>query len=336
MTGGAGYIGSHTAIELLAAGHDVVVLDNLSNGTRAAVEAIGRVANRDVPVVEGDIRDPVCLDRTFAEYRFDAVLHFAALKAVGESVAEPLRYYQNNVAGTACLVARMAAHGVKTMVFSSSAAVYGDPGAMPIDEDCSPHPKSPYARTKLIVEGLLHDIHAADPDWRISILRYFNAVGAHPSGEIGEDPAGVPMNLLPYVAQVAVGRRELLSVFGNDYPTPDGTGVRDYLHVVDLARGHVNALDYLAARTGVAVHNLGTGRGHTVFEVVRAFEAASGREIPYRIAPKRPGDVVVSCADPGKAGDELGWTAQYDLRRMCEDLWRWQTTHPHGFRSGKA
>ena len=336
VTGGAGYIGSHTAIELIAAGHEVVVLDNLCNGTRAAVETIGQLAGRAIPFVEGDIRDPACLDETFAQHGFEAVLHFAALKAVGESAAEPLRYYQNNVAGTVCLLERMAAHDVKTLVFSSSAAVYGDPVSMPISEDCPPDPKSPYARTKLVVEGMLNAMHAADPDWRVSILRYFNAVGAHPSGEIGEDPVGEPQNLLPFVAQVAVGRREQLSIFGNDYPTPDGTGVRDYLHVVDLARGHIKALDRLAARTGVFIHNLGTGRGHSVLEVVRAFEAASGRKVPYRISARRTGDVVVSYADPARAGDELGWTARYDLPRICEDLWRWQSTHPNGFRSGKA
>ena len=336
MTGGAGYIGSHTAIELVAAGHDVVVFDNLSNGTRAAVETIGRLAGRAVPFIEGDIRDPACLDRTFADHPFDAVLHFAALKSVGESTAEPLRYYQNNVAGTACLLERMAAHDVKTLVFSSSASVYGDPVSMPITEDCPPAPHSPYARPQRFAEGALHDMHAADPDWRISILRYFNAVGAHPSGEIGEDPAGVPENLLPFVAQVAVGRRELLSVFGNDYPTPDGTGIRDYLHVVDLARGHLKALDYLATRTGTFVHNLGTGRGHSVLEVLRAFEAASGRDVPYRISPRRPGDVSVSCADAAKAGDELGWKARYALPRICADHWRWQSTHPDGLRRGKA
>ena len=336
VTGGAGYIGSHTAIELTAAGHDVVVLDNLSNGTRAAVEATVHLTGRDVPFVEGDIGDPDCLDETFADHRFDAVLHFAALKAVGESTAEPLRYHRNNVAGTACLLQRMAAHDVKTLVFSSSAAVYGNPVSMPISEDCPPDPQSPYARTKLVVEGMLHDMHAADPDWRISILRYFNAVGAHPSGEIGEDPVGEPQNLLPFVAQVAVGRREQLQIFGNDYPTPDGTGIRDYLHVVDLAQGHINALDRVAANAGVSVHNLGTGRGRSVLEVVRAFEAASRRKVPYRISARRPGDVVVSYADPAKARDELGWTARYDLPRICEDLWRWQSTHPHGFRRGKA
>ena len=336
VTGGAGYIGSHTAIELIAAGHEVVVLDNLSNGTREAVEAVGRLTGQEVPFVEGDIRDPGCLDRTFADHRFDAVLHFAALKAVGESTAEPLRYYQNNVAGTACLLERMAAHDVKTLVFSSSAAVYGDPASMPISEDCPPDPQSPYARTKLVVEGILHDMHAADPDWRISILRYFNAVGAHPSGEIGEDPVGEPQNLLPFVAQVAVGRRDELRIFGNDYPTPDGTGIRDYLHVVDLARGHIKALDHIAAGTGVCVHNLGTGRGRSVLEVVRVFETASGRKVPYRISPRRPGDVAVSCAAPGKAGEELGWTARYDLPRVCEDLWRWQSAHARGFRGGKA
>lgn len=336
VTGGAGYIGSHTAIELAAAGHDVVVLDNLSNGTRAAVEAIGHLAGRAVPFVEGDIRDSACLDRTFARHGFEAVLHFAALKAVGASTAEPLRYYQNNVAGTACLLERMAAHGVKTLVFSSSAAVYGDPASMPISEDCPPDPKSPYARTKLVVEGMLHDLHAADPDWRISILRYFNAVGAHPSGEIGEDPVGEPQNLLPFVAQVAVGRREQLRIFGTDYPTPDGTGIRDYLHVVDLARGHVRALNHLATGAGVSVHNLGTGRGHSVLEVVRAFETVSGKKVPYRLSGRRPGDVAVSYADPAKAADELGWTARFDLPRICEDLWRWQSARPHGFRGGKA
>ena len=336
VTGGAGYIGSHTVVELLSADHEVVVLDNLSNATQRAVSAIERLLGRDVPFVECDIRDTDGLDRVFASGDFDAVLHFAALKAVGESATEPLRYHQNNVTGTICLLETMATHGVKRFVFSSSASVYGDPAETPISEDCPPDPRSPYARTKAAVEGILHDVHAADPDWRVSILRYFNAVGAHPSGVIGEDPTGVPNNLLPFVAQVAVGRHEHLNVFGDDYPTPDGTGIRDYLHVVDLARGHLSALDHLATSPGVSIHNLGTGRGHSVFEVVRAFEAASGQVIPYRVVARRPGDVTVSCADPTKARDELGWTAQYDLDRICTDLWRWQSTHPNGFRGPKA
>ena len=336
VTGGAGYIGSHTAIELIMAGHDVVVVDNLSNSTRAAVSAIETVTGRDVTFFEYDIRNDSRLDEVLACRAFDAVLHFAALKAVGESAAQPLRYYANNVAGTATLLDGMNDYGIKTLVFSSSASVYGDPDTMPIGEDSPPDPKSPYARTKLITENLLHDLHDADRDWRISILRYFNAIGAHPSGRIGEDPSGVPNNLLPFVAQVAVGRRNCLNVFGDDYPTPDGTGIRDYLHVVDLARGHVKALDYLAGAGGVSVHNLGTGRGYSVFEVVHAFEAASGRKVPHRVAARRPGDVAVSWADPSKARDELGWTAEYDLERACEDLWRWQLTHPRGFRTRKA
>ena len=337
VTGGTGYIGSHTAVELIESGHDVVVLDNLSNSARDAVAAIRSLTNADVPFVECDIRDAEGLDDVFSAHAFDAVFHFAALKAVGESTVEPLRYYDNNVAGSACLLDRMAAHGVKTVVFSSSAAVYGDPASMPIGEACPTDPRSPYARTKLIVESLLHDLHAADADWRISILRYFNAVGAHPSGVIGEDPTGIPNNLLPFVAQVAVGRRKRLSVFGDDYPTPDGTGIRDYLHVVDLAKGHIKALERLQRiQGGVCVHNLGTGQGHSVLDVVREFERACGRTIPRRTVHRRAGDVTRSYADPSKAADELGWTANYDLQRICEDLWRWQTTHPHGFRGGKA
>ena len=335
VTGGAGYIGSHTAIELIAAGHDVVLLDNLSNSSPAAVAAIRALSNGHIPFVHGDVRDGDCLDKVFANDRFDAVFHFAALKAVGESTTEPLRYYDNNVAGTVCLLERMAAHGIKTLVFSSSASVYGEPASTPIGEDCPTAPMSPYARTKAVVEGLLHELHAADGEWRISILRYFNAVSAHPSGEIGEHPTGVPDNLLPFVAQVAVGRRERLDVFGDDYPTPDGTGVRDYLHVVDLARGHVAAFEHLRRTQGVSVHNLGTGHGNSVLDVVRAFETASRRKIPYRVVARRPGDLAVSCADAAKARAELGWTAVYDLQRICEDLWRWQSSHPHGFGRGQ-
>lgn len=332
VTGGAGYIGGHSAIELLGAGHDVVLLDNFSNSSPGAVSAIRMIANRDVPFVAGDIGDRDCLDGIFENGDFDAVIHFAALKAVAESVAEPLRYYRNNVAGTTCLLESMAAHAVKTIVFSSSATVYGDPASTPIAEDFPTVPVNPYGRSKLMTENLLRDLYAADPAWRISILRYFNPVGAHPSGELGEHPAGVPANLLPFVAQVAVGKRDCLQIFGNDYPTKDGTGVRDYIHVVDLARGHIRALDCLVRQEPrLALHNLGTGKGYSVLEVIRAFEAASGRTIPCRIVDRRPGDIAISYADPFRARDELGWSAAYDLKRMCEDLWRWQSSHPDGF-----
>lgn len=333
VTGGAGYIGGHTVVELLAAGHDVVALDNLSNSSPAALTAIGAIAGRDIPFVEGDIADGELLDSLFQREGFDAVVHFAASKAAGESVTEPLRYYQNNVGGTASLLACMASHDVKTIVFSSSAAVYGEPATMPINEDCPTAPVSPYGRTKLFVEELLRDIHAADAAWRISILRYFNAVGAHPSGRIGEDPTGTPSNLMPFIGQVAVGRRSHLDVFGNDYPTPDGTCIRDYVHVVDLARGHVKALELLRDHPRLAIHNLGSGHGSSVMEVIRAFEAASGSPLPHRIAPRRAGDMAVCYADPSLARQQLGWSTQYDLQQICEDLWRWQRDHPHGFSS---
>ena len=331
VTGGAGYIGSHAAVELMAAGHDVTILDNLSNSSPGAVAAVNRIAGREAPFVQGDVRDAALLDTVFKTGDFDAVLHFAGLKAVAESVAEPLRYYQNNVGGSACLLDRMQRHGVHTIVFSSSATVYGDPVRMPITEDFPVAPVNPYGRSKRMVEELLVDLHTAEPGWRMSILRYFNPAGAHPSGELGEDPAGTPDNLLPYVGQVAVGGRECLQVFGNDYPTPDGTGIRDYVHVVDVARGHVQALDFLATRARLAVHNLGTGRGHSVLEVIRAFECASGSPLPFRFASRRPGDVAVCYADPTRAQQELGWTARYGLERMCEDHWRWQSKHPRGF-----
>ena len=333
VTGGAGYVGGHTALRLIADGHRVTLLDNLSNASEGAVAAIRRVAGRAVPFERGDIQDSAFLDAVFEQGRFDAVIHFAALKAVGESVAEPVRYYENNVAGTTRLLARMAAHGVYTIVFSSSATVYGEPAKTPITEAFPTAPTNPYGRTKLAVEQLLGDVYAADarPRWRVSILRYFNPIGAHPSGEVGENPQGAPNNLLPYVAQVAVGRREHLNVFGDDYPTPDGTCIRDYIHVMDLADGHVRALEHLRARPRLAVHNLGTGRGHSVLEVVRAFERASGRPVPHRVVARRPGDAPVSCADPSRARDELGWTAQRNLAQMCEDVWRWQSAHPHGY-----
>ena len=331
VTGGAGYIGSHTAAALLEAGHDVTLLDNLSNSSAGAVEALRALAGRDIAFAQGDIGDAAFLDSVFAAGAFDAVIHFAALKAVAESVAEPLRYYQNNVSGTACLLERMAAHDVNTIVFSSSATVYGDAPTMPLNEQSPLAPTNPYGRTKLVVENMLRDLHAAHPRWGISILRYFNPIGAHPSGMIGEAPQDVPNNLLPYVAQVAVGRRAELQVFGDDYATPDGTCIRDYVHVMDLARGHLQALEYLAETPGLAIHNLGTGRGHSVLEVVRAFEMATGRPISYRVVARRAGDVPVSFADASRAAAELGWNAAHDLPRMCEDTWRWQSAHPHGY-----
>lgn len=331
VTGGAGYIGSHTVVELLAAGHEAVVLDNLANSSSLAVDAVRRITNRDVPLVRGDIVDGDGLDTVLGGAGFDAVIHFAALKAVAESVADPMRYYRNNVAGTATLLDRMAAHDVKTVVFSSSAAVYGDPRSVPIAEDEPTEPQSPYARSKVMVEDLLRDLHAADPTWRISVLRYFNAVGAHPSGHLGEDPVGTPANLLPYVAQVAMGRRDFVPVFGDDYATADGTGVRDYLHVCDLARGHLLALEHLAAGPRFAVHNLGTGLGSSVYDVIHAFERACGRTLPTRVVARRTGDIVVSIADPERANTDLGWHPVHDLDDCCRDLWRWCQMHPNGF-----
>ena len=331
VTGGAGYIGSHTVVELLASGHELVILDNLANSSPLAVEAVRRITKRDVPLVRGDVADGDCLDNVLGATDFDAVIHLAALKAVGESVADPLRYYRNNVAGTTTLLDRMAAHDVKTIVFSSSAAVYGDPRSVPIAEDEPAQPASPYARSKVMAEDLLRDLHAADRAWRISVLRYFNAVGAHPSGHLGEDPAGTPANLLPYAAQVALGRRDYVPVFGDDYPTADGTGVRDYLHVCDLARGHLLALEHLAGGPRFAVHNLGTGRGSSVYDVIHAFERACGRALPTRVVPRRPGDVVVSIADPERANSDLDWQPAHDLDDCCRDLWRWCQAHPSGF-----
>ena len=335
VTGGAGYIGSHTAVALLDAGHAVTVLDNFVNSRRAAVAAIDAVADRPVTVVEGDVCDSALLDAAFGAARshggFDAVIHFAALKSVAQSVAEPLAYYRNNVGGTSALLAAMAAHRVRTLVFSSSATVYGVPERMPITEDFEAAPINPYGRTKLIGETLLRDMQRADPAWRVSVLRYFNPIGAHPSGELGEDPRAVPENLMPCITQVAAGRRPCLDVFGDDYDTPDGTCIRDYVHVCDLAAAHVRALAHVNASPGFFVHNVGTGRGYSVLEAVRAFEAASGRELPLRIAPRRPGDAPVCYADPSRALADLGWQAEHDLHRMCEDAWRWQRLHPGGF-----
>ena len=331
VTGGAGFIGSHTCVELLNAGHEVVVLDNLSNSSLKALDAVRRVTNRSVEFVLGDLRDQNCLAALFGSRRFDAVIHFGGLKAVGESVEKPLLYYENNVTGTLRLIDSMREHAVKTIVFSSSATVYGDPERVPATEDLPTRATNPYGRSKLMIEQLLIDLYASDPDWRISLLRYFNPVGAHISGEMGEDPRGAPNNLLPYIAQVAVGRRTHLRVFGDDYPTPDGTGVRDYIHVVDLALGHIAALEYLQRKPQLAIHNLGTGKGTSVFEALRAFERASGRSIPYIVEGRRPGDIAASYADTSKALRELGWTARFDLDAMCRDAWRWQSKHPHGF-----
>jgi UDP-glucose 4-epimerase len=331
VTGGAGYIGSHTCLELLRAGYDISVVDNLSNSKPEALRRVQALAGRSLAFHEVDLLDRAGLDAIFARGRVDGVIHFAGLKAVGESVAQPLRYYHNNVAGTLALCKVMAAHGVRQLVFSSSATVYGAASPVPNVEDLPLQPANPYGRTKAMIEQILRDLHAANPEWDIAILRYFNPVGAHPSGRIGEDPNGVPNNLLPYLAQVAVGKLPELRIFGDDYPTPDGTGVRDYIHVVDLALGHLKALEKLAERPGVVTYNLGTGRGSTVLEVLRAFERACGRPIPHRIVGRRPGDAATSYADPSRANRELGWAATRDLDTMCADTWRWQSANPRGY-----
>jgi len=332
LTGGAGYIGSHTAVECLAAGHEVVVFDNLSNSSVKSLDRMARIAGRPAAFVEGDIRDRTALRAVFTRHAIDAVVHFAGLKAVGESVEKPLLYYDNNIAGSIALFEVMAEAGVKSVVFSSSATVYGDPARVPITEDFPLSATNPFGRSKLFIEEMLRDVARSDGGWTIALLRYFNPVGAHESGLIGEDPRGIPNNLMPYVAQVAVGRRPHLNVFGGDYPTPDGTGVRDYIHVVDLARGHLAALNRLHHNTGgVHVWNLGTGRGVSVLEMVRAFEAASGRPVPYEIVARRPGDVAQCWADPARAAHDLGWRAVYDLPRMCADAWRWQSQNPDGY-----
>ncbi len=331
LTGGAGYIGSHTAVECLEAGHEVVVFDNLSNSSVKSLERVAKITGRQAAFVEGDIRDRAALRRLFERHTIDAVVHFAGLKAVGESVEKPLLYYDNNIGGSVALFEVMAEAGVKTVVFSSSATVYGDPASVPITEEFSLSATNPYGRSKLVIEEILRDVAHADEGWTVALLRYFNPVGAHASGLIGEDPRGIPNNLMPYIAQVAVGRRSHLNVFGGDYPTPDGTGVRDYIHVVDLARGHLAALNRMQALQGVHTWNLGTGRGVSVLEMVRAFEAASGRPVPYNIVGRRPGDVAQCWADPARAAHDLGWRAVHDLARMCEDTWRWQSENPEGY-----
>ena len=332
VTGGAGYIGSHTCLELLQAGFPVVALDNLSNSSLSGLSRVQELTEQELFFIKCDITDKASLRAVFSEYPISAVIHFAGLKAVGESVAQPLCYYQTNVAGTICLLQVMAEFGCKQLVFSSSATVYGDPDSVPISEDFPLSTTNPYGSSKLMVENILRDLAISDSEWSIVLLRYFNPVGAHESGLIGEDPSGVPNNLMPYIAQVAVGLRESLNVFGSDYPTADGTGVRDYIHVVDLAKGHLKALDALVSNQGVLVVNLGTGRGYSVLEVVAAFERASGCAIPYSLVDRRPGDVAKCFADPSRAKQVLGWQAEYDLDRMCEDAWRWQSKNPNGYK----
>lgn len=331
VTGGAGYIGSHTCIRLLESGYRVVVLDNFSNSSREAVRRVEDIARHAVTLIEGDVNDAALLDQLFQDHAIDAVIHFAGLKAVGESVAQPLRYYHNNVSGTVVLCQAMQRAGVRNMVFSSSATVYGDPASLPIREDFPTSATNPYGRSKLMIEEMLGDLHVADNSWNLALLRYFNPVGAHPSGRIGEDPADIPNNLMPYIAQVAVGRRERLSVYGSDYPTPDGTGVRDYIHVMDLAEGHVKALQWLERGLGIQAFNLGTGKGYSVLDMLHAFERACGRELPYTLTDRRPGDVASCYADPTLAERELGWRAGLDLEAMCADAWRWQSTNPDGY-----
>lgn len=324
VTGGAGYIGSHTVVELMVAGYDVLIADNYSNSKPSVINRIERITGRRPVFVQLDIRDRPAVQNLFAEYSFDAVIHFAGLKAVGESVSQPLRYYDNNVYGSLVLFEAMAEAKVKTLVFSSSATVYGNPHTVPIREDFPLSATNPYGRSKLMIEEILRDIAVSDSSWRIALLRYFNPVGAHESGLIGEDPNGIPNNLMPYIAKVAAGTLPELSVFGDDYPTHDGTGVRDYIHVMDLARGHIAALETLKKSEGVITVNLGTGQGYSVFEVIHAFETANGRKIPFRITGRRPGDIPSCYADPSLAERLLNWRVQYSLEKMCQDAWRWQ------------
>jgi len=332
VTGGAGYIGTHTCVELLSAGYELVVLDNLSNSKPIALERVKKIAGKGLVFHQGDIRNRDELREVFKQHSVQSVIHFAGLKAVGESVEQPLRYYDNNVSGTIALCEVMAEFGVRNIVFSSSATVYGDPHSVPIHEDFPVGgTTNPYGSSKLMIEQILRDLHSSDPAWRIGILRYFNPVGAHESGLIGEDPNGIPNNLMPFIAQVAVGRREFLRVFGKDYPTPDGTGVRDYIHVVDLAKGHVAALDYLAKNEGLLTVNLGTGQGYSVLDMINAFKKASGRDIPYQIVDRRIGDIACCYADPALAKEKLDWSAELGIDRMCQDSWRWQSMNPAGF-----
>lgn len=332
VTGGAGYIGSHTVIELQNAGYDVVVLDNLSNSNPVSLERVEKITGKHVPFYKADILDRDALNEIFEKESIDSCIHFAGLKAVGESVAKPWEYYENNIAGTLTLVDVMRKHNVKNMIFSSSATVYGDPAFVPITEEC---PKgqctNPYGWTKSMLEQILSDIQKADPEWNIVLLRYFNPIGAHKSGTIGENPNGIPNNLMPYITQVAVCKLKELGVFGNDYDTPDGTGVRDYIHVVDLARGHVMALKKLQGNAGLNIYNLGTGNGYSVLDLVNNFQEATGVKVPYSIKPRRPGDIATCYASADKAFEELGWKAEFGIKEMCEDSWRWQSQNPQGY-----
>lgn len=331
VTGGTGYIGSHACIELLAAGHQVLVLDNLSNSSVESLKRVEIAAKKKIPFIEGDVRSLSCLRRIFTEYKIDSVVHFAGLKSVSESVVQPLSYYDNNVLGSVALFKVMAEFCCKRLVFSSSATVYGGPHFVPIREDFPLSTTNPYGASKLMVEDVLRDLYASDTGWSIGILRYFNPVGAHESGIIGENPNGTPNNLMPFISQVAMGQRDVLSVFGGDYDTPDGTGVRDYIHVVDLAKGHVCALDKLMTGPQCLTVNLGTGQGYSVLELLSAFEKVSGKKIPFQIVGRRSGDVAKCFADPAHAFDTLGWQAKYDIERMCADTWRWQSNNPQGY-----
>lgn len=332
VTGGAGYIGSHTCILLIEAGYEVVVFDNFSNASKESIQRVEKIVSQKIDLIEGDIRNADDLHQAFNAHTIDAVIHFAGLKAVGESVAHPLKYYDNNVHGTALLCEVMAAHGCRSIVFSSSATVYGDPHTTPIKEDFPLSATNPYGRSKLFVEEILRDLYVSDTRWKVVLLRYFNPVGAHSSGSIGEDPNGIPNNLMPFIAQTAVGKRSCLSVFGDDYDTPDGTGVRDYIHVVDLAEGHLKALEKMQTFTEVMTVNLGTGKGYSVLDMVKAFEKASGKEVSYCVAPRRSGDIAACYADPAYAKEILGWEAKKGINEMCEDSWRWQRKNPQGFR----
>lgn len=332
VTGGAGFIGSHTCIELLNAGHEVVVLDNLCNSSSKSLEIVERETNKTLHFYEVDIRDEKQLEKIFDDEKVEGVIHFAGLKAVGESSIIPLDYYDNNIAGTLNLLKVMKNHNCKNIIFSSSATVYGSPKTVPIKENFPLSVTNPYGRTKLMLEEILTDLYNSDNEWNIVLLRYFNPIGAHVSGDLGEDPKGVPNNLLPYITQVAVGKLERVGVFGNDYDTEDGTGVRDYIHVVDLAKGHVAALQKLATGSGLSIYNLGTGKGSSVLDMIKNMSEVVGFDIPYQILPRRKGDIATCYADASKAKEELGWEAKYDIYRMCQDSWRWQSKHPNGFR----
>jgi len=331
VTGGAGYIGSHTCVELLAGGYEVIVVDSLLNSSEVAIRRIGEITGKNLRFHKVDLRDKAALETVFRQTSIDAVIHFAGLKAVGESVAKPLEYYRNNIMGSLELFDVMARHGVKNIVFSSSATVYGDPATLPITENFPLKPSNPYGWCKVMLEQVLRDLYHADQALNIALLRYFNPVGAHPSGRIGEDPRGIPNNLVPYITQVAVGKLSELQIFGNDYPTYDGTGVRDYIHVMDLASGHIKALEKLGENPGLVTYNLGTGTGYSVLQMVEAFSDAAGRKIPYRIVERRPGDIASCYADPSKAEKELSWKAVRDIKTMCADAWRWQAENPNGY-----